>query len=320
MNTEQMIAKLEEVLQNQKKSEEVLLRQMRSDKLELNATLDGIRNDLTQMKTSIDGNTTRINQLEQQLGETAEEQKDEIEQLRMKIASVEQKALSTSLILKGFPNNSFDVEKVVKNLSKHFNLTAGVRQSYQFSIDVGTDRLTNQPKVNHMLAISLNTENDKQKIFQKLKADGNILLKDLMKRADDDTMDSDDKQAEEEAADSDDSLATTPIFIESKLSLENLRIKRRLLELKRSGAITNFIMKSGLFLIHYPRSAEKRIIYCMAQLDALFPVAAYPKPQRGDEKTSNMNMNKRRQAISPTSHDDRPQKKHFTGSASTHQT
>lgn len=314
MNTEELITNLQEVL----------LKQMRSDKLELqqemtktNETLGDIRNELSLMKNSISKNASRIDQLEQKLGETTEAQRDDIEYLRMKIASVEQKALSTSLILKNFPNNSFDVENVVKNLSKHFKLTAGVRESYQFSINVGTDRLTKQPKINHMLAITLYSENDKQKVFEKLKADGNLLLKDLMKRADGDAMDSEVEPAEDEAAGSEDSLAKTPIFIESKLSLENLSIKRRLLELKQSRAITKFVMKSGLFIIHYPRTTETRTVYSMAQLEFLFPAADYPKPQRNDKMTSN--LNKRRPDISPTSLDERPQAKHFMGSTSTHQ-
>lgn len=282
----------------------VLLKQMNDDKLELqndlaktNETLDDIRNEFNHMKSNVSSNTAKIDQLGQKIAEATEEQKEEADLLRKRMAALEQRLLASSLIIKGFPTANFNVETVIKNLSDHFKLSAGVQASYKFSINVGLHRDTKQQKFIHMLAVTLNSDNDKMKIFQKLKADGNLLLKDLISDCDGDS-------------------AQIPIFIENKLSFENLRVKKRLLELKVTGAITKFFMRSGLFIIQYPNTTETRSIYSLTQLEAMFPSAMYPKPKRNEEISNN--NNKRRNSLSPTTQSNgHLQKRHNMGTAGT---
>lgn len=243
-----------------------------------NDALDTIRSELNEMHSSVVSNTARISRLELDQGETRDALKGEIEDLRRKVAIGSQKANDMSLIIKGFPDDTYDVDKVITSLIKHFNLDGGANDYYKFSRDIGEDRETKQRKIVHMLSVNLNHTNDRVKIFEQLKANGTITYKDLIE-------------------DCDDTLAPTKIHIENKLSYENLMIKKRLLELKRMNSIVKFFMRSGLFIIQLPGGNKTQAIYSPEQLNEIFPEAAYSS---GDNDHPIRRPNKR-QNVSPPS-------------------
>lgn len=262
-----------------------ILQQMQKNQEETNNALkkttdalDTIKAELNEMHSSVASNTAKINRLEHDQGETRDALKGELEELRRKVAIMAQKANDVSLIVKGFPLDTYDADTVITNLIKHFNLDGGANDYYKFSRNIGVDRETNQEKVVHMLSVNLNHTNDRVKIFQQLKANGTITYKDLI-------------------PDCDNNLATTTIHIENKLSVENLKIKKRLLELKRMQAIEKFFMRSGLFIIKLQGANETQAIYSPEQLNELFPETTCVS-QDNDRPIKRPN---KRQIVSPPS-------------------
>lgn len=248
-----------------------------------NDTLEGIRAEFNTMKSTVALNSNNILGLEQKMVEASQENFDNTENLRMRLAALEQKSLDSNIILKGFPSNDIDIETVVNSLSTYFALTGGVKESYMFSRDLGLDRVTKKQKISHMVSVSLSTDNDKMRIFQKLKSHGHLMLKNLVPNI------------------ADDNIATIPIYIDTKLTFENLRIKKRLLELKTSGFISKFFMRSGLFVVQHPTTSATQAIHSMHQLDFLFPEESYPKPTREQRDERRRSAKRSRESLSPES-------------------
>lgn len=227
--------------------------QLTNNSLEkINLTLEGIKADINQIKSTVAENTARVENMELQLGETSTALYNETEYLLKRISASDQQALSSDIVLKGFPSAAIDCEAIAVKLVSHFGLAGGVRECYHFSRSLGVDKSTNRPKIAHMMAVKLNNNNDRTKIFHKLRDEGHLVLKNLV----------------ESCADME---AGTPIYIDNKLTAENLRIKKRLHQLKLAGRIEKFFMKSGLYVVRQPNSSSTATIYSYNQLQFLFP-------------------------------------------------
>lgn len=260
--------------------------QLRAEIAKTNETLESIRTELTEMKSSISSNTANIDQLKQKLLDTESGMGNNLEDIRKRMAAMEQQALAPNIILKGFPSNNFSVKAVVEKLRTHFELAGGIKESYMFSREYGHDDVTKRPKISHMMAVTLTNTDDKNRIFQKLNDEGHLVLKNLLESADDEGT-------------SDTETAKTPIYIENKLTYENLRIKKRLLELKIAGVIAKFFMRSGLFVIEQPVTMATQIIHSMEMLDWMFPLKKYPKPTK-QQRERPRQTTKRKNELSPT--------------------
>lgn len=171
------------------------------------------------------------------------------------IRAVDQKRLSNGIVIKGFPTANFDPHEVKQNIVSTCGVEMGFNECYKFSRMIGKDKDTQQPVYIHMMMVTFLSQLDKSKVFERLKENGHFLLKNLVSSCDNKDMD-------------------TKIWIENRVTIENLKLRKRLSQLKREGKIDNFMMRSGTYIISYIDSFTNRRslgIYEVSQLDEIFP-------------------------------------------------
>lgn len=102
------------------------------------------------------------------------------------------------------------------------------------------------------MSITFSTLRDKMKLFEFIREEGHLMMKDLIANVTSDER-------------------LNKIWIEHKLTTENLIIKRKLLELKRGGKIDGFRLRSGLFIVSGKNNQMIPSIYDTDQLNDIFP-------------------------------------------------
>lgn len=134
------------------------------------------------------------------------------------VRQLDQKQSENGIVIKGFPNNNYDEQEIKQNLLSMCELVSGVSDCYKFSINIGTDKQTKQPRFAHMMVLTFVANSDKAKLIAMLKEKGHFMFGDLSSTCPVD-------------------LRESKIWGENRLSRENLQIRKRLLELKREGHV-----------------------------------------------------------------------------------
>jgi regulator of replication initiation timing len=238
-----------------------LLDAIKASSDDLSAQITGLKVTIDTIQSSVNTNTTKIKDLEESLEKHKSTCDNDRQQLRKMVRTGEQKRLENNIVLKGFPSSKFDVNEVKQNLAAICGLENGYNNYYKFSRNVGKDKETNEPIWIHHMTLSFISLMDKSKVFKTIKEKGNLLLSDLLSQCDD----------KEKGV---------HIWVENALTIENLQMRKRLLELKREGKIAGFMMRSGLYVIQHKTAdgqQETYNVYEMSQLNQ-----RYPMPRVGD--------------------------------------
>lgn len=222
----------------------------------------GLDDKLTNLKVTIDEvikntntNTTNISKLEKNFKEHKGECETDRLSLRKMIRVNDQKKLANDIVLKGFPHDKFDVNEVKQNIATICQIEHGYNDYYKFSRNIGKDKETNEPIIIYLMTLSFVSNLDKKKVFKVLKEKGHWLLADLLSNCEGD---------EKEAV----------IWVENSMTVENLKIRKRLLELKREAKIVGFMMRSGLFIVKVNQkdgTVATFNIFELSRLNEIFP-------------------------------------------------
>jgi hypothetical protein len=200
-------------------------------------------------------NTSNIIKLEEKFNKHKTTCDNDRQLLRKMTRTVDQKRLVNDVVLKGFPNGAFDEKEVMQNVAASCGMENGFNDCYKFSRNIGVDKQTNEPRWIHVVTLSFISHMDKMKLFARLKEEGHFMLPDLITECD---------EGEK----------STQIWIENALTIENLKIKKRLLQLKRDGKIVSFTMRSGLFVVQH-KSLDGQMksfnVYELSHLQRIFP-------------------------------------------------
>lgn len=242
-----------------------LLEAIKSSKTELSEKIDSIDLALTTMQRQVNVNSDEISNNKTEIRNLRDELETERRQLRREVKSLQQKQVANGVLLKGFPSCDFDPGEVLQNLSTLACFVAYVSEYYKFSVNIGIDKNTKKPRKIHMMSITFSTQSDKSKLFDLIKSQGHLMLKDLIHTADN-------------------TQGLDKIWVEHKLTTENLLIRKRLLELKREGKIEGFKMRSGLFIVGGKNGQQIPSIYDIDQLDSVFPASSQEKELRNKKR------------------------------------
>jgi hypothetical protein len=215
------------------------------------------------MQNSVTTNTDNIKKLDEKITKHQNACESDRKYVRKLTRTVDQKRLENDIVLKGFPNSEFDEQEVMQNIAAICGTTSGFNNCYKFTRKVGTDKETNLPILIHIVTISFVTHMDKMKVFGRLKDQGHFLLSDLITQCE-----NKDKQQK--------------IWIENSLTIENLKIKKFLLLLKRESKILGFTMRSGLFLAQRKDEFGQEAIFNVCEISQLYQM--FPKYSTENEK------------------------------------
>lgn len=265
--------------------------------------LEDMKTEMSGMRKAIDVNSIEIKKVDGKIETLRKEFHKDRNHMHKLIRQLDQKQSQNGIVIKGFPDNKFDEEEIKQNISTMCEFISGFSECYKFSINIGKDRETNEPRFAHMMVLSLVSMSDKTRLFETLKKQGHFMLRDLSSSCPVDMME-------------------TKIWIENRLSRENLQIRKRLLELKNEGLIEGFTMRSGLFLVQQKGADTKFTVFEMIQLDQMFPteddgkstkrnrVQDTPSPVTQPEKIlrSNSNATKTSQSLNNDKTNRQPQR------------
>lgn len=240
--------------------------------------LQAIKASITSLDSDVTRNKQNISQLEEDMTEVRTLIDNEQYFMHKMVRALDQKQWAKDIVMKGFPNENFDENEIQQNLAAICGFKQGFAGSYKFAINIAPDKRTKQPRKAHMMNVSLASINDKDKLFRRLKEQGNLTLGEL-------TADCTEEQKQ------------LPVWIDHRLTPENLDIKKRLLDLKREGLIESFVLRSGNFVVQAKNPREKITIFEMWQLEKMFPKpensSSRVKRGRDDDSSSNENPSKR---------------------------
>lgn len=238
---------------------------------ENSGALKEIRASIDELRTKVDDHTTDISKLKEDIAAVQELTDSEQFRNHQLLRSIEQKQLSNDIVLKGFPDTSFDIAEVSQNLKALCSFASGFNDAYKFSVNIGLDKATKAPRHAHMMSLSCAALADKNKLFATLKANGGITLGDLVTGYTEDQR-------------------RAPIYIDHRLTSENLSIKKRLLELKRAGMILGFTLRSGIFVVKFTDQRSDLSVFEMWQLDRAFPNKENSASTNGKSKKRALNQ------------------------------
>jgi ribosome biogenesis protein Nip4 len=244
--------------------------------------IEALKVNMEALDTSVKQNKSKIEKVEAALNSHKKAYELDKKLTRKLIRQTAQRTLDNDIILKGFPDSNFDFNEVMQNITSICNLQHGYNNSYKFSRNIGINKETQEPMIIHLMSLSFISKMDKDKVFAKMKAEGHFLLGDLLSTATEDNK-------------------LSQIWVEHKLSLENLAMRKRLLQIKRDGKIEGFVMRSGIFIIQQKDAAGnifKLSISEMNQLNEYFPE---PK-NNSDNNTNPKRLREPNSSSPPTPH------------------
>lgn len=229
-----------------------------------------LKDELNIVKTEVTQNSYKIAMITEDLERHKTECEGSDSSSRKLLRQTDQKLLENDILLKGFPDDSSDTNEVKQNLAAICNIEYGFSNSYKFSRVIGNDKKTKQPITIHMMSFSLISKLDKEKILRKVREEGHLTLGDLLTNCPPDAK-------------------SKQIWIDHKLTRENLALRKRLLQLKREGLIDGFTMRSGLFLASRKDSTGRSSTFSITEYSDLlkqFPEATQINSKRSRDHDS----------------------------------
>lgn len=217
----------------------------------LTKKIDSFKEEFNELHKKVDKNTQQLSQVQKKIAKQGEKLF-----ITSKLARTNaQNLLRNGIIIKGFPNGAFDENEVIQNILSICGVTHGLNEFYKFTRNIGSDRDTDTTKQVHNMSLNFISYMDKLKVFTKLREKGHFTLGELTVSCPEDQK-------------------TLRIWVDHSLTIENLKLRKELLALKRDGYVTSFTLRSGLFLVKHndPRGIEKvSTVYECAQLDSMLP-------------------------------------------------
>jgi hypothetical protein len=226
-----------------------------SERLEkkISEEMNNLKVTLGDMKKSIATNTTTIKKLDTKFEKHKNTCNNDRDFMHKMMRTSDQKMLSNDIVVKGFPTSQFDEHEVKQNIAAACSTEFGFNDCYKFSRQIGFDKDTKEPRFIHIVTLSFISHLDKMKVFNKLKDQGHFLLSDLISECPKDQQDQ-------------------KIWIENALTIENLTLKKSLLQLKREGKIEGFAMRSGLFVVTTKDGNGRAVVNNFSELSQLHRV------------------------------------------------
>lgn len=241
----------------------------KSVEIKVETEVKNLKDELRTVKSEVTRNTNNIAALKEDLdlhksncegGDTS----------RRLLRQTDQKLLDSDIILKGFIDDSADIDEIKQNLSAICNIQQGFSNSYKFSRTIGLDKKTKKPIDIHMMSLSFVSKLDKEKVLTKIRDEGHLLLGDLLTQCPSDAK-------------------TNQVWIDHKLTRENLALKKRLLQLKREKLIDGFSMRSGLFVAKQKDATGRPLSFTASELSELlkqFPESTKNTKRHRSENSS----------------------------------
>lgn len=226
----------------------------------LMAKLDSVNEEIRGLNLSVEKNTKGLSEV----NTIIDEQQHKITHTAKLVRTNAQNLLKNAIVIRGFPDNNFDVNEIAQNITAICDIKHGFNECYKFSRNIGQDQKTKAPKYIHIMHMTFISNVDKEKVFIKLKQKGHFVLGELLASC------SEDRYSHQ-------------VWLEHSLTLENLKIRKQLLSLKRIGAIEKFVIRSGMFLVTQSNQHGKEKTFVVNELDQLIKMF----PEEVQQETNN---------------------------------